>query len=223
MILIRALEKPDINGKPVYTLWKWIAESQWVGDFAKAHPELTFINATEGGIGFPGIRNMPLSEAVDAYLSKNFELHSRLHGEIQNNRLSQVSKEEIVGLLIQLNESLERSQGNLEILISETDKIISSIHREKQVPNILQSGMAALAEIELSEEVAYRNILNMFNVIFSKVLNKDVRQISRNLEELSDSERAQQKLIINNKKLVFLRDVARANIALLNHTLANYL
>jgi len=53
----KAIMREDIYGKPVYTLWKWIAESHWIGDFAKEHPKAVMINATEGGLGFPGLCN----------------------------------------------------------------------------------------------------------------------------------------------------------------------
>ena len=42
-------ERNDIHGNPVYTLWKWITEAKWISDFAENHPELTILNATEGG------------------------------------------------------------------------------------------------------------------------------------------------------------------------------
>ena len=48
MSIRQTLLKTDIYGKPIYTLWKWIAEANWIGDFAKAHPDITVINATEG-------------------------------------------------------------------------------------------------------------------------------------------------------------------------------
>ncbi len=43
-----AIVKQDIYGKPIYTLWKWVAESEWLSNFAAEHPETTFVNATEG-------------------------------------------------------------------------------------------------------------------------------------------------------------------------------
>lgn len=216
---VRALQKPDINGNPVYTLWKWIAESQWIGDFAKAHTELSFINATEGGIGFPDVPNMALSEVISKYLSNRYELESRLHGEIQDANLTEVTEQDIEALLQELLESLLRSHENIETLMSEADKLIGRIQTEKKLPAMLQSGLAALSEIELADEVGYRYVLNIFNVVYSKVLNKELRQIYKSLEDLPDWQKAMQKMLINNKKLAFLRDVARANITLLQHTL----
>ncbi len=49
-----AVLREDIHGNQVYTMWKWIAESDWLADFSNEHSELTIINSTEGGIGFQG-------------------------------------------------------------------------------------------------------------------------------------------------------------------------
>jgi len=64
----RALEKilirSDIHGKPVETLLKWVMESDCISSFAKEHPETTFLNASEGGLGFSGIENTTLEQAL---------------------------------------------------------------------------------------------------------------------------------------------------------------
>lgn len=210
--------KNDIYGQPVYTLWKWISESQWLSDFAKEHPEISLINATEGGIGFTGIPNESFANVIEKHLQPYYELEGRLHGEIQNHLLSQVTTEGIVALFEELRNSLNRCQEHLDILIGESEKMMKVIEESKQIPDILQSGAAALAEIELAEEPGYIHVLTMFNIIYSKVLNKDLREILRN-EETTEWQKTIQKCSMNNKKLAFLRDVALANVTLMGETL----
>lgn len=216
----RALLRPDINGKPVYTLWKWIAEAQWIGEYSQEHPESTVINATEGGIGFPHIPNASLQSVVETYLTRSYELKDRLHGEIQSRALSHITEERIQALLDELRESLTRSQEYLETLIEEAEKLIKQIDQEQQMPRTFQSGLAALAETELAEEVAYRYILNSFNVVYSKVLNRELREIIWSQKgAVPDWKVVLQRLMLNNKKLSFLRDVTRANIALIDFSM----
>lgn len=210
--------KNDIYGQPIYTLWKWISESQWLSDFSKEHPEIILVNATEGGIGFSGIPNEPFADVIKKHLSNNYELDGRLHGEIQNQMLTQVTSKEIVSLFEELRNSLVRCQEHFDILIEESEKMMKTIEKEKQIPDILQSGAAALAEIELAEEPGYIYLLTMFNIIYSKILNKDLRDILRN-EKNAEWQKAIQKIAMNNKKLAFLRDVALANVALMGETL----
>lgn len=214
--------KEDIYGKPIYTLWKWIAEAQWLSDFAKVYPEISIINATEGGIGFSGIPNETFSSAIQQHLQQSYELRGRLHSEIQNQALPQITRERMVALMGELSGSLIRCQEHLTILIKESDKILNQMKKEQKLPTILQSGSAALAEIELAEELGYVYLLNMFNIVYSKILNKELREITRN-EETSELEKAIQKMAMNNRKLSFLRDVAIANVALIGESLSQEL
>ena len=146
-----ALLRSDIKGKPVYTLWKWIAEADWIGDFAKAHPEITLINSTEGGIGFPGVPNQPLAKAAKKYLKDSYDLFGRVHGEIQNHALPQVKFEKIVGLIKELRDSLQKCIGFFQVLIEEAEYVKQQIRKSKAVPISLQTGRAALFETDLAE------------------------------------------------------------------------
>lgn len=210
-----ALPRHDIFGKPIYTLWKWIAESNWISDFAKEHPELVLVNATEGGIGFPDVPNKPLKDVVEEYLNKTFDLRKRLDDEIKHVSMPQITSERIEELMLEMKESLERSKEHLTVLISESEAKIEQTKVKKAVPDVLQSGLAALSETELSEEIAYHYVLEIFNAVYSKKLNRELQQ-SQNSADDAAWKQFVRKQEINNKKLSFLRDVAEANLALMN-------
>lgn len=213
-----AFLKPDIYGKPVYTLWKWIAESQWISEFAQEHPDLKVINATEGGIGFTDVENLDFKTAIQRHLTRDYDLHSLLHGEIQNHTLPDVTPEKLRTLLEDLRDSLIRSNDYLVTLINEANTLITHIQNEQKMPATPQSGKAALAEIELADEDAYRAILNIFNVVYSKVLNQELRTL--NQLQTPEWQKLIQKIQINNKKLLFLHHTALANLKMINDALA---
>ena len=48
-----ALLKTDIYGKPIYTLWKWIAEADWIGDFLKLTLTSLLLMPRKGAWAFP--------------------------------------------------------------------------------------------------------------------------------------------------------------------------
>lgn len=208
-----ALLRTDINGKPLYTLWKWIAEADWIGDFAKEHPETSFVNCTEAGLGFPGVPNMSLEQAKQHYLSRHFDLHNRIHAEIQSCAIPDVTEQRVEDLVNEMYESMKRSLENISILIDETNKTHQQIEKEKTIPAILQSGRAALAETELADEVAYEYILDLFNNIYARVLNADLHRIR--LSRSNEIKRTLQRLELNLKRLSFLKDVARVNIGVI--------
>lgn len=214
-----ALLKKDIYGRPIYTLWKWISESEWTTDYAKSHPQLTIINCTEGGLGMPQIPNMPLKEAAERYLTKSYDLRSRVQGEILNSGMPEITDERVFSAVEEMDESLKRSVEQIETLLQDKSSYEKKLKETKSVPDIKQSGLAALAEIELEEEPAYTYILGIFNLVYSRVLNRDLRNIQREHLAISDWERELHNNEINTKRLAFMLDVARVNRTIINESL----
>lgn len=211
-----ALLKKDIYGKPIYTLWKWIAEADWIGQYAQEHPQLTMINATEGGIGFPNVPNEPFKEVMDKYLIHTDDLRGRINGEIQSCPLPQVTRKKIEDLLGQLQASLKRCVENFNTLIEETEIVKNKIKAEKKIPASLQSGRASLCEVELADEPGYQYVLQIFNAAYSRFLNRDLHQANtirlKTRKEL-------RKLELNQNRFAFLRDVAIVNTELIRMSL----
>lgn len=146
------LTKEDINGEQVYTEWKWIAESKWISQFAENHPELTIVNATEGGIGFEKVANRAFEKVINEHLTKSFDLSTKINETLQNSVMKGVTKEKIIGLMQKLKESLSRCMEYFDILKK----------GEK-------TSQAVLAEIEILDEVAYQYILEFFNTVYLHV------------------------------------------------------
>lgn len=211
-----ALLKKDIYGKPIYTLWKWIAEADWISQYAKDHPETTLINCTEGGIGFPEISNESLKTVIEKYLTQSDDLRGRINGEMQNNPLSHVTRERLIALMEELKDSLRRCVDDFNILLEESEGVKKKIQSENKVPLAMQSGRAALCEVELAEEPGYQYVLGIFNAAYSKVLNRDLRDANAMRSEIRKQIR---KLELNQKRFAFLRDVATVNIELIQMTL----
>ncbi|MBS4168655.1 6-hydroxymethylpterin diphosphokinase MptE-like protein [Parachlamydia sp. AcF125] len=208
-----AFLKKDIFGKPIYTMWKWVAESDWIANFAKEHPETTFFNATEGGLGFEGIQNQPLAQIAEKNLTTRYNLKDRIFGEIQNSQMPQVTDKAVREAIGELQTSLKNCVEHLDILIQDAEELGNKIEKEQEVPRQMQSGRAALAETDLAEEPAYEYILAIFNEVYSRLLNYEVRLLK--LSKASEWEKKQQLLQISIKKLSFLKDVANANLELI--------
>lgn len=209
----KALIREDIHGQPVYTLWKWIAEAEWLGDFAKEHPQLEMINCTEGGLGFPGVPNETLEEVAKRYLTHTYELKNRIHGETQNSVIPHLTYRKVVNAMKELSKGLERTISYFDVLIEESEDAISKIKEAQAAP--AQSGKAALAEIELAEEPAYKYVIDIFNAVYSRVLNRELHEI--NTRRFSEKQRTIKRLALNVKKLTFLRNVAKINEELIDY------
>jgi len=203
----RAMIRPDINGHPTYTLWKWIAESNWLGTYAKEHPTTTIINCTEGGLGFPGVPNRTLKEVSDDYLVRQYELKDRIHAEIQNVAMPNVTEGKVVKIMRGLDSSLQNIIGHFQIMQDETLAEIEKIKAGEK--EIRQSGRAILAETELMEEPAYKAVIEVFNQVYALILSRDVHEL--NIGRYSIKQRTIKKLQLKQRKYAFLRDVARIN------------
>ncbi|MBC9784449.1 motility associated factor glycosyltransferase family protein [Heliobacterium chlorum] len=58
------IETEDIFGEKIYTQSILMAFREWFEWFITVHADRTYINATEGGIGIPGVPNRPLVEVM---------------------------------------------------------------------------------------------------------------------------------------------------------------
>jgi hypothetical protein len=210
----KAVIRNDIEGKPTYTLWKWIAEADWIGSYAKTHPSIMMFNCTEGGLGFPGIPNKTLEEIAKKYLGRSYELKNRIHGETQNSSMPKVTYSKVSRIMKELEKSLERVIGYFNTVIEDAKINIEKI--KKGADAISQSGLAALAETELTEEPAYRHVIEVFNEVYARMLSGEVHEIK--VRRLSDKQKLQKKLDLGLKKYHFLRDVALINREIIKRT-----
>ncbi|MBS0622792.1 MAG: DUF115 domain-containing protein [Verrucomicrobia bacterium] len=165
------LERDNIYGEKVYTHWKWLAEAKWIGDYQMQHSQLTMINCTEGGIGFPGIPHKTLEQVARSHLRRSYPLEEWLHSEIQMASKHKIEKERVDSFTAELESSLRRCEEHLSLLEQEWMEMEK---RVDQLPPHLRSGRAALLEVELEGEMAYEAILSVFSYVFQSQMNRQL-------------------------------------------------
>ena len=156
-----AFLKDDIYGDPVYTVRKWVDESKWLSKYVKKRKESTFINATEGGIGFEGVVNMPLKKASEEYMNREYNLYDYVRSEIMRIPLLDVKYENIVSFL-------EKHRKSLKICCDIIDKMIEEVKN---------SGKYVLLEMDLFEEEAYQQIIAPIVPIYDKMYKVEVEKL----------------------------------------------
>lgn len=209
------LIKNDIYGAPVYTLWKWVAESVYYSQFVIEHPNTLVINATEGGLGMVGIVNAALKEVAETYLQRKLDLRLRVHGEIQNGIMpSSVTEEKIQELLNEVLESLIRSQNYCQIIIEETLLLADRLESEEEASQDLMTQAAGENLKKLESEIAYQYILDHFNGYYLKKIEWDLLKLSRDSTtpaHIINAKRAR----IQAERYRFIRDTALINASLI--------
>lgn len=147
------IHRTGIDGDKIVTKWPWIAESIWIQHFATTHKDIEIINATEGGLGIGEVPNKTLREVAEKYLTRSFDFAGRIHGEIQNSKMT-IQRYQIIQAINEMKISLERALKFCKNIVE-----AQQIHKEtnKSAP---YSGKAILNEILLQEEVCYENFLS---------------------------------------------------------------
>ncbi len=215
------VERLDIYGKPVHTLWKWISESVWIAQFAMSHKETQIINATEGGIGVESIPNLTLEKVVDKHLAHAVDLDALFHLEIQNSHFPEtVTREKALELMRELKASLLRSREYCKVLTSEFTKVLESLQSsgEKSPRLITDEAMEILKK--LNQEAAFAGVLNSFNESFLSIYGRDdLEQLYKDQDQRIDqTEVNRRRTKLNYKRYKFLKAVCKANAAQIDQT-----
>lgn len=199
----------DIYQVPSNTNIDWIMESHWVTEFAKNHPECTFINATEGGIGFEHISNLSLQAVFEKYLLNEYDLSNHVHSEIHNRSLPILKKKHIYTSMNIMKKSLENCLILCEKLIKKTLYAIDNAET-------LTSSQKMICQIsqDLKDEIAYNYILSPLLDYYDRMLALEQYLLKR---KRFSNESAH--LTIQVKKITYLRQAIESNLDYLDNSL----
>ncbi len=128
----------------------FILASLWTSSLAK-NTSATYINATEGGIGFEGIVSLPFKEAVSKHLTSSLDLEAKVHQEALEVPKFALPKEDIAKLLEDVKASIERA-----LSLSEKMLHIASLYHPSSFED---KADFVLADFELQEEIIAQKFL----------------------------------------------------------------
>lgn len=213
----RPLLKQDIYGNPVYTLWKWIAEAKYISDFAQNNPEITVINATEGGLGFENVPNRTLKEAVQEHCMQDRDLLGMVHTQIQKCSMPQANGERIRQLMQEMQVSLGRCKEHVRFLRKDGKEMRAKIRASGG--EVAESGESVLHQIDLSEEIGYQYLLHSFNEAYNWVLQSQFDVLNKMKPGVK---RELKKIQIQDQKYRFLENVLKTNQLLIKWALKEH-
>jgi len=162
----RLLRKKDRHGNLVYTLVKWVMESEAISSFAKKSKESRFFNATEGGIGFRDIPYVPLKTLLHKYGSHSYDLRGLIHTHIQSAKFLQITHHQIDETLAQLHKSLLHCKDLSQEMLNEILRL-ETLHS----PHI-PSGKMVIIEEDFQSELAYDSLLGALSPLLDRLLNR---------------------------------------------------
>lgn len=167
----------DIKGNPVKTRKGWLLESQIISMAALRTPHLKFINATEGGIGFMGISNLPLKEVKDWFLKKNYPIEEMIHSTLLPTKVeNKKNPATALSQLKELNQSLIRCSKYYKATLKE----LRALFKENKTGNLKELKTDFLIDnmVKIGHEIGYQYLLKRFHQLtdISKLKNKYINK-----------------------------------------------
>jgi hypothetical protein len=168
------VEAFDVHGKKVKTKQDWLMAASWLEQFAKEHPETEFFNATKGGLALSSIPRKSLRELRNQFGQKMFDAKGVVHTAIQ-----QITGCDEKSLSSPASEAIQTSFSNCFDL---SQKLLALF--EKSYPQVTLNGQAALWEVEMEEEIAYRHFIEPLWRIWGPLFQRSAPDLSMNLHKL---------------------------------------
>lgn len=211
------LTKKDIYDQPVLTLWKWVIESVWYSHFAHHHPELTLINATEGGIGFGLVPNRTLKEVAAEYLTQEYDFEQMIHEQIQKSALPSVTLPKIKELCLEFKSYLEDSQARCETLLQKLAGKRDELEKGEYVEVVTPDIQELINELQATE--GYRQLLSVFDDAYLHVRQRVFFRLLIDKGAYEEKEWALRMANLMHRRYLFLQDTAKLAGGILSRVL----
>jgi len=162
--LEQPLQRNNNEGKRVYTLRKWILESQCLSGYIKQFKEVGFWNASSQGLPIKGARCCSLEQFIKQFCQKQFDLQGQIHLALETSPL-EVSLQEVKFVQEELVASVQRCLSLFKQLMHETEAGFFALEHPA-LP--LKSAKWLLLEMDLEQEVAFSVCFQRFIAILDK-------------------------------------------------------
>lgn len=221
------LTQDDIYGQPVHTLSKWVSESSWLSQFAKGHPEILLLNATEGGIGCQDVENLSLFQASQRFLQHTEELEGRIHSALQLCAPGSLySWEELQALLQRSYTQAEQLSTLCQEIITGCEKSIQKLPiatENQDLSHIYDDFPMAELEQTLCQEPLFSPFLWEFDNAFLAIHQRELLLYSNNAFHFPKLILAYRRLRLQKKRYDFLLASTNALMKALTGALNHYL
>lgn len=202
------ITKPDIYGQPIHTLSKWVAESNFVTQFAALHNEKTVINATEGGLGFISVANITLEEVAKTYLQKEYDFDVTIPNYIEQAQLH-ISKKALQLCMSTFQQSLERCEQASTLLHTAYEELEAKIRTNNKVYSLSEPGKKALQGLQ--NEPGYNYHLKQFSEKYTEMHQLALEDIKFEADKVGELETQARKAHFEKGRWAYLALSAKIN------------
>lgn len=161
----RALKRKNQEGHYVYTLMKWVMESDCISAYAKLHTGRQFYNFSTKGLKCQGIPHLSLEEGIGKYLLKSWDLRAQVHAYIHTFPLG-VSEEKLSQEIDVLRKSLFRLALIADEILAELQKVREDSFQE------FPTGRITILEIDFQEEKGFECLFPLLGPVLNRLLDR---------------------------------------------------
>ena len=167
----------ELQKDKLYSKRDWMMSAEWMGTFARNHPEIQWSNATVGGIDLPGIERKSLLDSVESLLSREWDMQGIIQTLVAQAPFLNVSSEKVADVRRRVKESFEKSFVLCDGLLKVWEKYYP------QSP--LEKGDYAMLDIELEQEICHRYfLLPLWNVWKRPILRASFHPLGQYIHRL---------------------------------------
>ncbi|MES2198574.1 MAG: 6-hydroxymethylpterin diphosphokinase MptE-like protein [Chlamydiota bacterium] len=165
----KLIRKKNAEGHFVYTLVKWVMEASCIGNYAKAHKQIKFFNASSGGLSIPSVSQLSLKDFIELYCQDQHDLRGRLHAEGELARFSDFSLQDV-------KKAFSKLEGSLRECLPILEDMLQEIERKQKLPfdpkASQESGKMQVLEMDLVEQPSYSVCLESVFCVYQRILDR---------------------------------------------------
>ena len=167
----------ELEKNKLYSKRDWMMSAEWMGTFARNHPNIQWINSTAGGIDLPGIERRDFTESAETLLSQQWDMQGIIQELVMGAPLAKVTSEKVEEVRRRVKESFEKCLWACDALLKVW---------EKYYPNSpLEKGDYAMLDVELEQEICHRHfLLPLWNVWKRPILRTSFHPLGQHIHRL---------------------------------------
>lgn len=201
------LQSTGYDGSIVNTNWPMVIEAGDYTDFSLKHPEISFINATEGGLKIQDVPNLPLQEVIAKKFKRTYDLHNWVHAEIQMSSTSRIPAEKILKTMEDWLGSLDRSYGLLQQKMNTLDLILSEVKQGKELGNRLMEDPFPSILSQLEKEPVYETFGKKYHWFYKWLFGAEIKKTTYFPDQYTDRQKQLIRLEMEIGNTAFLKDL----------------
>ena len=220
-IASKTIPGKGLHGEKIQTKWEWIFEASFFTQFNKDNPN-ALINTTERGLEIIGVPHVSLDEAVEKYLTHEYDIQNWIHCEIQESYKNKYQIEKILETMKKCEETLEKSQGFCQEIISEIENQLTKLN-DQYCPQSLNEIKVLTKPLEdLKQENAYHHFLQLLDDHYNRLAAPDMNKLTIFPEAFSQKRKSEITLQMERGRHVFYKDILDTHLKNIQTALKRY-